>query len=329
MNGKNSKILTFLRLDSLRKDRRIFVFSICLVIATTLWFLDALSKEYTTTLSYNVKYVNPPENLFLANNPPSKLDIMVEAHGFTLLRHKLAFSFSPILLDLNEFSPNIDSIQNSVQVTSETLIRRIDNQVSKEISISEVSPRTILLRFDNLETKRVPVNPLVNLNFKPQFNLSGAVTIRPDTIEISGPAGVLDTINILHTVPVTFNDLETSVEQLIRVQHPVRTELSPDRIILSVPVEKFTEKRITLPVQIINMPEDGHVKLFPPQVTISFMVGLSSYESISPADFTATVDYSQVSGERETLEVQVESKPMFIQMVKVSPASVEYLIETE
>ncbi len=329
MNHIISKITSYLRLDRIRNDRRIFIFSVCLLIATTLWFLDALSKSYNAVLSYNVKYVNPPENLFLANNPPAKIDLRVEAHGFTLLRHKLAFSFSPILLDLSAFAQDVESIESNVRVTSESLIRRIGNQVSNEISIIEVSPSSLLLRFDSLETRLVPVNPQVTLNFKPQYNLNGTLIIKPDSVEISGPAGVLDTITSLPTVPVTFDDLETSVEQFIRVQHPVRTELSPDRVVLSVPVEKFTEKKINLPVQIINLPEKVQIKLFPPQVTISVMVGLSSYESISSADFTATVDYNQVTADRETLDVQIEATPIFIQLVKVSPSSVEYLIETE
>ena len=329
MNSSINKITTYFRLDRLRKDRRIFVFSVCLLIATTLWFLDALSKNYYTTLSYNVRYVNPPENLFLANNPPSKLDLRVEAHGFTLLRHKLAFGYSPILLDLSAFTENMEDVNSDIRVTSETLLRRIGNQLSNEISVAEVSPATILLRFDSLETRLVPVEPLVNLNFKPQFNINGNIRIKPDSIEISGPAGVLDTITFLPTVPVTFDDLETSVEQLISVQHPVRTQLTPARVLVSIPVEKFTEKKITLPIQITNMPKDVQIKLFPPNVTVSFLVGLSSYESITSADFTATVDYSQVSNERETFEIQIETTAEYIQQVKVTPSSVEYLIESE
>ncbi len=329
MNSRISKIISYLRLDKIKNDRRIFVFSVCLLIATSLWFLDALSKDYITTLSYNIKYVNPPDNLFLSNSPPSKLDLRVQAHGFTLLRHKLAFSFSPILLDLTAFSQNMDSTKNRVQINSEILIREIGKQVSNELSISDVSPGNFSLRFDSLETKLVPVKPDITLNYKPQYNLNGIVMLKPDSVEISGPAGLIDTVKALTTVPVTYNDLETSIEQAIRIRHPEKTSLYPERVILQVPVEKFTEKKITLPVQIINMPEDVQIKLFPPQVTISFMVGLSNYESISSAEFTATVDYNQISGERETLEVQVESKPLYIQLVKVTPASVEFLIEAE
>ncbi len=324
-----SKTLKYFRLDKIKNDRRIFVFTVCLLISTTLWFLDALSKNYFTTLTYNVKYVNPPRNLFLANNPPSKLDLRVQAHGFTLLRHKLAFSFSPLLLDLSAFVQNIDSVQSSVVVTGDNLIRRIGNQISNEISVSEVSPGSFILRFDSLATKHVKVEPVYTLNFKPQFNLSGIVTINPDSVEISGPTGLIDTIQVLSTVPMTFNDLETSIEQAVRVQNPSRTSIYPNRVILHVPVEKFTEKKINLPLQIINVPKDTEIKLFPSQVTLSFMVGLSNYENVSATDFSASVDFNQVSGERETLEVLIESKPLFIQLVKATPATVEYLIETE
>src|SRR5690606_4243233 len=132
-------------------------------------------------------------------------------------------------------------------------------------------PRSISLQFDSLQTKLVPVMPQVNLNFRPQFNISGEVTVDPDSVLISGPAGMIDTLQILYTEPRTFNDLETSIIQAIRIYNPRRTSLSPERVTLHVPVEKFTEKKITLPVQIINMPENIQIKLFPPQVAVSFM----------------------------------------------------------
>ena len=38
----------------------------CLLIATVLWFLNALSKDYSTTIAYPVKYIDAPKNQFLA-----------------------------------------------------------------------------------------------------------------------------------------------------------------------------------------------------------------------------------------------------------------------
>lgn len=329
MSNIFSTISEKLRLHKLKDDRRIVIFTVCLLIATSLWFLDALGKDYSTTLSYNVKYVNPPRNLFLSSNPPSRINLRVQAHGFTLLRHKLAFAFSPILLDLTALSQDMDTLQNNIRVTSELLIQGIGNQITNEISVYDASPDNFIIAFDSLESKVVPVSADVNLNFKPQFSLNGPVFIEPDSIEIAGPAGLIDTITRVTTAPVTFNDLETSIAQSINIAAPEKTSVYPARVTLHVPVEKYTEKNITLPLQIGNMPPGMQIKLFPSQVMVSVMVGMSNYESVSAADFTARVDYNQIAHKRPTLEVVVESTSQYTELIKVSPASVEYLIETD
>ncbi|MEE4285185.1 MAG: CdaR family protein [Mariniphaga sp.] len=329
MNKRISEFLGYFNPEKLKNDKRIVVFSVCLLIAASLWFLNAMGKDYTTSLTYSVKYVNPPENLFLANTPPSKLELNVQAHGFTLLRHKLAFSFSPIVMDLSAISQSLESNNKEYRVTSEFLINKIGAQVSKEITISGVSPQTLLLVFDSLNTKKVPVIPQVELNFKPQFFLMGLVLPRPDSIEITGPAAVLDTIDVLQTDKITFEGLDKSMERTVPVTHPENIRISPEKIAIIVPVEKFTEKKISLPVQVIHLPEDVQLKLFPPNITVAVMVGLSKYEEVSSVDFTATVDFNQALSGENNLEVSVETNKDYIQLMKVVPSSIEYLIESE
>lgn len=328
MNRKLTEILGYFNPENLKNDRRIIVFAVCLLIATMLWFLNALGKDYTTTLTYSVKYVNPPKNLFLANSPPSKLELNVQAHGFTLLRHKLAFSFSPILLDLTTISQNMNQNSKEIQVPAEVLIRRIETQISKEISVNEVSPSALSLVFDSLETRIIPVIPKVSAGFKPQFYLKGNIVAKPDSIKISGPAGILDTLAFLNTENRAFPGLDASTERILNVIHPQNTSISPEKVTVQIPVEKFTEKELILPVNVMNMPDDVKLKLFPPQVSVSFLVGLSEYENVTATIFTASVDYSQVLAGDATLLVTLETQHPFIQLMKVSPNSLEYLIET-
>ena len=329
MNKRISEILGYFNPERLRNDKRIVIFSVCLLIATSLWFLNAMEKDYTTALTYSVKYVNPPDNLFLANNPPEKLELNVQAHGFTLLRHKLAFSFSPIVLDLSAISQSIESENNEYRVPSEILINRIGTQVSKEISINGVTPQTVSLVFDSLNTKKVSVLPQVELNFKSQFFLKGIVETKPDSIEITGPAAALDTLNVLQTEKITFEGLDKSMERTVSVAHPKNTQISPEKVAINIPVEKFTEKKLTLPVQVIHLPEDVQLKLFPPNIAVTVMVGLSEYEEVSSSDFSATVDYNQALAGENHLEVSVETSKEYIQLMKVVPNSIEYLIESE
>jgi len=329
MKKRIAEILGYFNPEKLKNDKQIVVFSVCLLIAASLWFLNAMGKNYTTSLTYSVKYVNPPANLFLANTPPSKLELNVQAHGFTLLRHKLAFSFSPVVLDLSVLSQTLTPENNTYNVPSEELIRKIGVQVSKEITINSVSPQSISLVFDSLDSKTVPVLPDVELQFKPQFDLKGPVKTEPDSIKITGPAAQIDTIAALHTEALTLETLDKNLEKQVRIVHPQNTKVYPEKVSVLVPVEKFTEKEITVPVTVLNLPEDIHLKLFPPTIKITVMVGLSEYENISSGDFTAAVNYNQVMAENNQLDVSVDIQKPYIRLLKVTPRTLEYLIETE
>ncbi len=328
MNQKVTEILKYFNPAKLKNDRRIVVFIVCLFIAITLWLLNALGKDYSATLSYPVKFVNPPKELFLANSPPSQLDLKVRAHGFTLLRHKLTFSLSPLLIDLSEISRNNENLLSEINISSNVLIKKIDTQISKEISIDEISPQSITLQFDNLKSKEVPVLPEITTEFKPQHYLNGTIKTDPESIKITGPAHIIDTIHYLKTNSRSFSELDSRTEKTIAILHPENTTVSEEKITVTFPVEKFTEKEISLPVSILNFPENVELKLFPSHVSVSFLVAFSEYENITESNFSATVDYAETLAGNNTLDVVVESINPFIQSVKVSPASVEYLIET-
>ncbi len=323
------EIKSVFSLDKIKKDRRLITFSICLIIATALWFLNALSKDYTTNLSYPVKYINPPKNRFLANNPPSEFNVKIEAHGFTLLRHKMAFSFSPILINLTTVKQNMEENSNSKSfaVLTENLIDQISGQVSKEIKILDISPQVITLVLDSLKTKTVKVLPVVEIDLMPQFFMTDSVILDPSEIDIEGPAATLDTILLLYTEPQSFDEVNTSIQQIVRVVSPENTKLLKDKVTMFIQVAKFTEKEVKVPVKALNIPEGYRIRLFPSEVKISFLVNLRDYETITNDHFEAFVDYSSNNNGKETLEVSLQSEPDGIKNVRIIPEKVEYLLE--
>lgn len=329
MKNKITEILEFLRFEKIKNDRRYIVFAICLLIATALWFLNAMSKDYSTTLNYSVKYINPPQGLFLTSAPPEKFEFKAEAHGFSLLRHKLALSRSPVVLNLNTIYKENSPREKIITLQTQSLISRFSDQVSNEITITDVTPKVVNLIFDSLATKVLPVKPNVETTFKPQFFLKGSINADPDSIKISGPLSVIDTLKYLETKLLKFKDIDAPVERKTALLHPENTIVEQERVILKIQVEKFTEKQITLPLEVINSPEEKNIKVFPSEVKITFLVGMSDYENITSTDFEAFVDFNKNGTNSETLSVTVESKSPHIQMLRVAPQSVEFIIETD
>ncbi|AHW61476.1 hypothetical protein SAMN05444285_1437 [Draconibacterium orientale] len=328
MKKNIEKITGYLKIEQLKNDKRVIVYLICVLIATVLWFLNALEKDYSTTIAYPVRYVSPPNHQFLANKPPEKLDLKVDAHGFTLLRHKLNFSYSPIILNLTNITQNLESDNGTYLVPTNTLNRRISSQISSEISLQQVNPDIIRIVLDSLKTKTVPVKANVSINFKSQFNLKNQVQVKPSQVKITGPASVVDTVHFLSTTKKSFEEVDKTITRNIKLIHPETTTVVPAEVLLQIEVEKHTEKQVRLPIQVINKPADVRIKLFPSELTLNCIVGLSEFDNISEADFRAVVDYASMSNSESRLKVKITDKPSFVEISRYSPESVEYLIET-
>jgi len=326
MNKNFTDISDYVKVVKLRNNRRIVVFLVCLAIATALWFLNALGKDYSATVSYPVKFVNPPENQFLANNTPVKLDLKIDGQGFTILRFKM-LSFSPITIDIASITKNLESNSGTYKILSKNLMREVSEQLSNEIKITEITPEILEIVLDSLTTKKVPVELDINVDFVPQINLKAPITTIPDKVEITGPTIALEKISAVKTKVNILNKLDASIRQEIDLIHPEKTTITPEKVTLIIEVEKYTEKELKIPIEIINKPDKTRIKLFPSEVKVLFTVGLSRFEKIKASDFGASVDYNSIVTDVNNLNITLYKKPEFIQGIRYNPEKVEFLIE--
>jgi hypothetical protein len=319
---------SFFRLKRLSQDRRVFIFLICLAISTFLWFLNALSKDYETTIVYPVKYINLPNNLYLANNPPTTFEMTIEAPGFTLIRNRLNLGLSPIVLDVDRITANAETPDKlTFRIRTVNLINRISGQINDEITIQEIRPESFVLVLDNIKSKLVKVEPNVNLEFAPQFNVSSKIRISPEYVTIYGPAILIDTIETIYTLPFKSDKIKNQVDELIGLVTTPKITSSPEKVRIIVPIEEFTEKKLSVPVSITGKPSNIKIKLFPSEIQVSFMVGLSKYKEITSSDFSASIPYSELKDGVANIPVVLNKKPGFINELKFAPQSVEFLIE--
>ncbi len=326
MKTNLSKVSEYFNIDKLRNNNRIVVFLVCLAIATTLWFLNALSKDYSAEISYPVKFINSPTNRFMAEKTPTKLDLEIDAQGFTLLRVKM-LPLSPIKIDVDNLIKNLDSNSGTYKVTSSNLIPQITTQLNSELKITKIYPEVLTIVLDSLATKTVPVELDVNVDFEPQFNLKCPVSTIPQEVKITGPAILLRKISVIKTKVNIMNKLNSSINQEIELIHPDKTNISPENISLIIEVEKYTEKELRIPIEILHKPENVHIKLFPSELKVVFTVGLSRFENIKISDFSASVDYNSIVKDVNNLSIDLYKKPLFIQDLRIVPEKVEFLIE--
>ena len=322
-----NRFVKFIKKNNFRIDRNIITYLICVVIATILWFLNALNKDYTAVISYPVKYVNLPQGKHLVTDLPSTLSLEVKAKGFALLGHRISTSFLPITFNVNTCSNHLLEKEEVFEYTLNTneIKDKISSQLNTEIKLLDITPATIEFKFAQSVEKMVAIRPVVSYTLKRQYILN-QITATPDSVLVSGPSTVIDTLQYVSTKQIRLKELGKSVSKEVELL-PLRGCTVDDITVkVELEVEQFTETKKTVKLQARHVPESLYLRLFPDNINITYDVGLSNYEKVSNQDFEFYVDYDQTKSST-FLDVKVGKVPAYIKNLVYSPQKVEYIIE--
>jgi len=311
-------------------NQKLFIFLFFLIVSSIFWFLNRLSNDYTSDISYPVRYTNFPKDKVLVRNLPSHLSLKVKAHGYTLLKYKIRKKVPPIIINVNSnsFGTIYRNKSSNFYILTRYMKDKISNQLTSEIQIINVSPDTLFFEFADIISKKVAVIPDLEINFEKQFMLKGKIETKPDSIVIIGPHTILDTINYVKTKYQSLSNINQSIKRNITIENIKNVTYEQKRVLVSIPVEQFTESSLKVYIAVINLPDSLVLKTFPGYLTISYLVGLSDYEKVKPYLFKAVVDYNSIGNNMSNkLKVAIVKFPDYIASLKFYPKNVEYIIE--
>jgi hypothetical protein len=320
------------QLDERKKvkfNRRLATYLLFLLLAAALWLLQALEKPYITTIEYPVRYANLPPQKVLYGNIPDKLTLRVNAQGFTLLRYKISSVLRPIVFDMGTYSLSNTVVGDNSRkyLLTKFIFEKLNEQIGAEVKILAILPDTVYFQFANRVEKRIVVKPKVEMSFEEQYMLRGRITTLPDSMLLSGPDLILDTLKAVYTEKQVFNKLDEPQKLTVAVLPLKYITFQSEEVILSVDVDKYTESGMSLPVEAINVPEGYRLRTFPAFINVSYKVCLSDFKSIQPGQFRVVVDYSDIEENEKRLPVKLLQYPRSISGLKLQASNVEYIVE--
>ena len=268
-------------------------------------------------------------NKEMVGDVPKELNLNVSGRGYTLLRDVFTASQHPIILRAMSLSyDSINSDSNNFSVQTRSLKEIIQRQLGTEITLNYITPDTIFYEFSPIERKKVPVEPNLDIEYASQYMLGSGVTSKPDSIIVSGPHSLTDTIKKVQTVYKKFSKVDKSFSVDFNLIPITGVYFVKKQVAIFVPVEKFTESFIMVPVIVINLPDSMEMKTFPASIKINYIVSLRNYNKVRPQQFRAIVDYRNINSSiNNKLKVTLERQPAFVKSVSFRPKTVDYIIE--
>lgn len=145
ITGRNllEKGLRFLKRD-------VVIFAFFLLLSFFFWYLNSLRKDVEVEMKYPVKYLNPPKDKVVSNDPPQKLLFYLKGPGYSIIKLKLSGSRAPVNIDFSKvvYKRVPDSQPPEYYIVSGNLINSFSKQLRADFQILSVKPDTLYITFD-------------------------------------------------------------------------------------------------------------------------------------------------------------------------------------
>ena len=159
--------------------------------------------------------------------------------------------------------------------------------------------------------------------------MSSTYVLQPDSVVVVGAKDLVSKVNFVETEKVVLSDVKKNLLETVQLKIPKKTNnltFSNENVILKAKVEKFTEGALKIPVNVINVPESINLKYFPKEVSVSYYVSLSNFNSILAKDFKVVCDYNKVVNNQPLLVPEIERFPKLVKNVKIKQQRIEFII---
>jgi len=291
-----------------------------ILLASALWFLVIINqKDHKSSFSLPIHIHNLPTNVDFIQPIPQKLEVEVEGLGVDLLVQH--FRYEPDTIQLYY------SAEKGYLLTRDYFSQIVQKAPkSTDIKVLFVSPDTLPIKYEHRTQKRVKLYSKAALQFAPNFQLEEERIIRPDSITISGPQSMLDTIRAWHTMTETFFVEKEQQRLVLPIDTLKGIKVSQNSAILEVIARPYTQKQVVVKLQIKDLPEGFQVNLSKDQVMISCLVPMKNYTQIK-THYTLEILFSKLDDSIPYFIPNIESVlPPFAKIVTRNPLQVDFVI---
>jgi hypothetical protein len=309
--------------SNLVQGKRLNVFVLFLFLSFLISLLVKLSNTYTQTLKFELVPTQLLSNEVLISKASKSIKVTLSGKGFELLKY---YIYPPkIEVDFSQLNKDKTLYYWTVRSQFENIINYFDEKVA----LKSINPDTILYSYDRQFIKKIPVEILVNSSFAVGYDLVQPFRSEPDSITLMGPESVLKTINAVRTKTTSFTAVNSTIDKVVGLDIKNSSNqliYSHKKVSIHAEVEKFTEGTVSVPVTIVNVPENLTINFFPKEIRVLFYTSLKAYNSIEARQFSVECDFNALTTDNKYLKPFLVTQPKSVKTAKLETTEFEYVI---
>lgn len=307
------------------KSGRLNVFLLFLLLSFSVLIFTKLSQKYSNTLIINIDANNVPATQILQLDSTPKMEVSYSDYGFKILYHGFKTLNFPI-----DFKDDVEAKDRLYIWKSKQNVMAIENFLGNTSEVLSIKPDSIVFSFDTLSTKKVPVILKSKIDYKLGYDALDSVILQPDSVKLIGADSRIKKIKSLNTKQLVLSSIEDDVNQSITIEVPKEFEdvrISPKTVNVSIPVDKFTEGEVEVPVIVNNISEAMRINYFPKAIKVVYYVSLENYKNVKATDFKIVCDFAEAQDRNQSYfipKLTIENNK--VKSARMKQDKVEYII---
>jgi hypothetical protein len=308
---KTTNRLTYLLWHLNRKDVQVFL--VCLVGATGLWFINALTKDRSEVISYPIEFIYDREQYVELKPLPSTIRIGVKGSGWQILRKIFRVRVKPVQYVLDNQTQPLKRYLLAAQ------LRRDVASMLKEVRLEEILNDTIPIVMDKKASRVIEIAlDSTNIPLAKGYRVRQNIQIEPKKITFTGPEKMIQALPSPFYLAVQGLVIADDFEKMLRIVIPADThsliKKNFDEVLVKFAVETFSQQKHTTIVQLKNFPPQSKFFLKNEHrlLEINYSFAKENTSKIRLQDFKVVADFATFSPQDSSVALTLAGKPEWV-----------------
>ena len=273
------------------KGRDGVILLMSLLVSFVIWLASNLSRSYSGNISVPVIAESNIYGHSRESSAPTTVIARCHTSGYSLLRnsYRRGHKVSKVKID-NQDLHHLSG--DRFFISGPSLNAYSDHFFGEGTTVDAFISDTLFFIFPSVNHKKVPVELVHNISFRPEYMSAAPIKVEPDSVVLYGEQSRIEDIEHVSTSPLDLYDIHETETGTLRLGKIKGVEMSAEEVHYTITTSRYVELKTTVQIEVFNCPSGKMLSVYPSSAEVvlrcTFPVSRDPSES-----FRLYVDYNE------------------------------------
>ncbi|MEN8192617.1 MAG: CdaR family protein [Bacteroidota bacterium] len=289
------------------------------IFSIVLWVFVSFSDEYTTIINVPIEFTEFKDDYTIQSQSTFDATLSLQGVGWALAQVTMGPE--------NKLEISTEQKTGKQQIQLREVLSQ-NPWLTSSVQVVRINPTQIDYSVERMSNKIVPIIPNISVGTKSDYGLVSEITLKPDSVRITGPRSLIRKMNAVITKSIVYEELDDMILEDVSLEPIKHVSYELNSCKINFDVQKIVDKVFDeIPVEVIGVPPSRELSLFPSKINVTLRGGIKTLGTLNPDEIYAYVKFQQAFKDTLGIVEPTIEIPKFTKTTNVEPKALNYIIK--